>query len=315
MCRVWWMPIALVLIGGTIMAQDESRDGRADALRRTMGQLEPLHKPLGPPRPGDWLAVHREPGQSFDQYIRSRPTVPTSRRRVIYIQPLGDFSDGQRRVVALTAELTEDYFDLPTRMLESLPLSVIPARARRVHPVWKVDQVLTTYVLDELLRPKLPDDAFACIAFTASDLWPGRGWNFVFGQASLRERVGVWSLFRNGDPDAGDDEFRACLRRTAKTGVHELGHMFSILHCVAFECGMNGSNSEAEKDRRPLWLGPQCLAKVCWATGADPVRRYRRLLAFCDAHGLEEEADFYRRSLAALGHPATLPATAPAIGD
>ena len=39
------------------------------------------------------------------------------------------------------------------------------------------------------------------LAITAFDLWPGPGWNFVFGQASLTERVGVWSMARNGDPD------------------------------------------------------------------------------------------------------------------
>ena len=47
-------------------------------------------------------------------------------------------------------------------------------------------QILTTHVLGEVLKPRLPKDAAAYIAFTASDLWPGEGWNFVFGQATLR---------------------------------------------------------------------------------------------------------------------------------
>ena len=38
----------------------------------------------------------------------------------------------------------------------------------------------------------LPKDAFAFVAFTSSDLWPGEGWNFVFGQASMEGRIGVW---------------------------------------------------------------------------------------------------------------------------
>jgi len=45
------------------------------------------------------------------------------------------------------------------------------------------------------------------------------------------------------------------------------------------------------------------MAKVCWATGADPVERHRKLADFCQSHGLDDEADFYKRSLHALGEP------------
>ena len=76
--------------------------------------------------------------------------------------------------------------------------------------------------------------------------------------------------------------------------------MFSIEHCTAYQCGMNGSNSLAESDRRPMALCPECLAKVCLATGSDPLARYRKLEAFCRKHGLVEDADFYKRSAAAL---------------
>jgi archaemetzincin len=61
--------------------------------------------------------------------------------------------------------------------------------------------VLSTYILREVLEPERPADALAYLALTASDLWPRKGWNFVFGQANLRKRVGVWSLYRNGDPE------------------------------------------------------------------------------------------------------------------
>jgi hypothetical protein len=64
---------------------------------------------------------------------------------------------------------------------------------------------------------------------------------------------------------------------------------------------MCGSNNREEADRRPLALCPECAAKVCWATGADPVERYRRLAEFCKRVGLEDEAVFYGKCLAALG--------------
>ena len=116
----------------------------------------------------------------------------------------------------------------------------------------------------------------AYIALTTSDLWPGQGWNFVFGQASVTDRVGVWSIWRNGDPHGDDEAYRTCLRRTLKTASHETGHMFSMQHCTFYECNMCGSNHREESDRQPLWLCPICLAKLCHATGADPGKRFDR---------------------------------------
>ena len=118
--------------------------------------------------------------------------------------------------------------------------------------------------------------------------------------ASLRERVGVWSIFRNGDPDAGDAAYRLCLLRTLKTAAHETGHMLSMRHCTAYECNMCGSNHRGESDRRPIACCPECVAKICWACDADPIARYRRLAAWCRAQGLADEARVYTRFADAL---------------
>jgi len=276
-------------------------------LPEPFGKLLPLHKPLGRPAPGEWLDQHYERGQSYQEYVRSKPVRPDRApsagwsRRTIYVQPLGSFTGTQRKVIRLASEYMEAYFNLPVKVLDDLPLSLIPAKARRVHPSWKVPQILSTYVLDEVLAPRLPKDAVAYIAFTASDLWPGEGWNFVFGQASLGDRVGVWSLYRYGDPDQSDAAFRLFLLRTIKVGTHETGHMFSMQHCTLYECNMCGSNHLREADRCPLWLCPVCLAKLCFAAGADPVKRYERLAAFCKANGLQREQEFFEKSLSVLG--------------
>jgi archaemetzincin len=83
--------------------------------------------------------------------------------------------------------------------------------------------------------------------------------------------------------------------------------MFSLLHCTLYECNMCGSNHREEADRRPIALCPECLAKVCWATRADPVERFAKLAAFCHEHGLKPEQEFYERSLRALdGEPSSV---------
>jgi archaemetzincin len=263
-------------------------------------RLRPLHKKLGPPGPADWLAQHAEPGQTFAQYLAAKPVTARGARRVIYIQPIGDFTPTQRRIVKLTADYLERCYNLEVRTNSTIALADIPASARRVHPTWGDKQLLSSYILDDVLAPRLPEDAAAMIALTAADLWPGEGWNFVFGEASLSKRVGVWSIYRNGDPDREAAAFKLCLLRTLKTAAHEIGHMFSMEHCTAYECGMCGSNHRAESDRRPLYFCPECQAKICWATQTDPLAGYRRLLEFARREGLDPEAAFFEKSIRRL---------------
>ena len=289
--------LLLAVHAGCTSAADPAE---ASMLPAEFRNLIPLHTRLGKPLPGDWLDQHHEPGQTFRQYVRGQPVKPGRVRRVIQIQPLGDFNRTQREILDKTAEFMGIYFDLPVKVQKDLPLSTIPKEARRTHPSWGDKQILTTYVLDEVLHRRLPDDACVFLALTTSDLWPGEGWNFVFGQASLRERVGVWSIYRNGDPTESDDAYRLCLRRTIKTATHETGHMFSMRHCTLYECNMCGANNRAESDRRPLALCPHCLAKLCYATDADPEKRFQKLVAFCKENGLQDEQAFYEKLLLTL---------------
>ena len=295
-----------LLAGGFLLSlaaevEEVNEKARVEELKKTVEKLRPLHKKLGKPGPRDWLTFHDEPGQTFAEYLAARPVTPRGERKVIYVQPLGRFSEEQREIVKLAADFMGRYFAGEVKIREGLPLSVVPDKARRVHPSTGEKQILAGYVLDEVLKPRLPDDAAAYIAFTASDLWPGRGWNFVFGMASLRERVGVWSIHRNGDPEKNEEAFKLCLLRTIKTATHETGHMFSLEHCTAYECNMCGSNHRDESDSRPVLACPECAAKISWACGVSPIDRYRSLAGFFEEHGFEAEKEFCEKSIKALG--------------
>lgn len=273
------------------------------ALRRMIARLRPLHHPKGKPGPGDWLSIHPESGQTFREYLVAGPIRPTGVRSILYIQPVGSFTPEQRQILELTQGFLEAYFNLPVRVLPSVELTQIPPQARRIHPAWGTPQILTTYILDEVLKPGLPKDAAASLALTASDLWPRDGWNFVFGQARLQDRVGIWSIARFGNPSQGPEAFRRCLLRTLKTASHETGHIFSLLHCTRYECNMNGSETLEEGDREPLELCPECMAKLCWATGTPPSRHLETLAQFCAMHGFDEEKAHYLAALERLNTP------------
>jgi archaemetzincin len=288
-------------------AEPTTAEGAVDQLRIAAEKISPLHRKKTPPGPDDWLANHRERGQTAEQYRRSNSNRPTKRRTTLYVQPIGEFSPPQKKLLRDTAELLSRYYHLPTKVLDPLDLDVIPAAARRVDGGDR--QILTTYVLDKVLKPKRPNDAVAVLGLTTSDLWPGKGWNYVFGQASLSDRVGIWSIYRYGNLDGGQAESQQARRRTFKVAVHETGHMLGIAHCTAYECLMNGSNSLAEVDSRPLWFCPECVQKVWWACHADPAKRYEALIKFGGQHNLGAEVEFWRRSADRLrGEPPSTPA-------
>jgi archaemetzincin len=55
-------------------------------------------------------------------------------------------------------------------------------------------------VLNHLQR-RVPREAYIVMAATMSDLYPSEEWNFVFGMARIKNRVGTFSFARYGkDP-------------------------------------------------------------------------------------------------------------------
>jgi archaemetzincin len=256
-----------------------------------------LADPLASQRPGDWLAEHHEPGQTFAEYLDAHPVRKNDRLHTIYFCHVGDFTQAQQRILARTQNYLAVFFDCPVKIHRHLPLADIPARAKRTHPTWGDRQLLTGYILQEVLEPKCPADALAYLALTSSDLWPGRGWNFVFGEANLRERIGVWSLYRNGDPN---QNFKLCLRRTLATATHETGHILGLWHCTAFRCLMNGSNHQEERDQRLLYLCPVCLRKLCWNLRVEPIPYLTKMKVFCQQNDLDSEGIWYEKAIAVL---------------
>ncbi|HSU83511.1 MAG TPA: hypothetical protein VLR69_13895, partial [Thermoanaerobaculia bacterium] len=50
-----------------------------------------------------------------------------------------------------------------------------------------------------------------------------------------------------------------------------------------------------ELDSRPLDTCPECMAKICWATGYDPRRRFERMADFFARQGMGSARDFFLR--------------------
>jgi archaemetzincin len=253
--------------------------------------------PLPTPGPNDWLAVHREAGQTFESFVRSRPNRPDEARSALILQPLGEFSDEGAPEPEILRRFAATFFGLAAQVLPAIDLGHVQITSRRV-PWLQQRQLLTGDILD-LLRANLPAHAFCFVGITMEDLYPGPDWNYVFGQASLRDRVAVYSFVRYLPAFWGesDDDPGLVLRRSCKVLAHETAHAFGLHHCVDHHCVMNGSNHLEESDSRPIFLCPQDLRKLQWSVGFDVVDRYQRLADLYRELGLDSEADWIDRRL------------------
>ncbi len=254
-----------------------------------LARLHRLHRPATASA-GSWDAVRGELPQSLDEYRALPPRGCTAARKYLYVWWMGANDDSAARaLVQETAGYLEVFFQLPVRVIPALDTLDVPVSARRAHPQTGEMQVQTGYLLQEVLRPALPDSAAALLALTDWDLYPRSDWSFVFGQAL--GRVGVWSWARLGDFPRD---------RLLKTAAHEVGHVFSLAHCRDYACLMGGSLNLSELDGHPMWLCPVCLTKLSENLSWMPRERFLALQDFWARRSRDDWARFYGRSWRAL---------------
>jgi len=124
-----------------------------------------------------------------------------------------------------------------------------------------------------------------------TDLYPKESWNFVFGEASLKSHIGVFSFARYSSAfnklkavKLKPKDRSLLLKRSCQVMCHEITHMFGIGHCIYFDCCMNGANHLLESDAQPLHMCPVDLHKLESVLGFDIESRYLSLLEFYRQH-------------------------------
>jgi archaemetzincin len=249
-----------------------------DSITTSCYKLKPLTQKKHPIRAGEWRAKYTEAYEPLQAYISKHPTSTTDQRKKLYVVQIGAFDTKGKEILEDTKAYLHAFFQIDVAELPLIDLKCIAPKYTRTNTYGL--QLKTTVILDSLLPALLPDSAFALIAFTTKDLYPNDDWNYVFGQASLERRVGVWSIARMGDYNKDAAHFSLCLKRTLQVASHETGHIFGMPHCVQNECCMNGSISQTESDEQTSVLCWECLAKICWNRKIMPQKHLAALLQF-----------------------------------
>lgn len=253
---------------------------------------------------------------TVEQYRSLYPIKATNYRNKIYLQPMGNFDSTERKLIQYTSNYLDAFYLLETIILppisDSLPskqtrnsyMSVFTCKTINSsttcewHDTATV-QLNTTHILYSILKPRLPDDAAAVLAICRKDLYPNEQKNFVFGIASLSERVGIFSLARLGNI-RNPFQFNEVLMRALKVACHETAHMFSINHCSKYHCVMNGANKLIGIDGKPTWLCPDCLEKFCWNFRMNAIAHLTKLKIFWQDLEIQQEVDACKKFIRVL---------------
>jgi len=86
---------------------------------------------------------------------------------------------------------------------------------------------------------------------------------YIFGQAQLGGRTGIASLYRLNNERYGianDDAM--LLERFKKEVIHELGHLFGLIHCHTPTCVMRSSTYVEDIDQKEAGLCVKCRAEL-----------------------------------------------------
>lgn len=269
-------------------------------------------EPMEHPRPGEWLDQHEERGQSFDQYVRSRPNLPDKKRTTLYLVPFGDFDEEWSPDIKKLEACASAFFQMPVKTLPARELddAKFTSRMKSIPQSSSSDsdtpnavqkrQYLTGSFL-KVLPKILPADGYAALGMTMEDLYPEPNWNYVFGQASLRDRSGIYSFARYDPQFWGEERTEAgktlLLLRSVSVLLHETCHMFGMEHCIYYRCLLNGSNSLEESDGGVIHLCPICLRKLHHSVGFNITNRDEQLLKEYQRHGFAEESKWLKQRL------------------
>jgi len=220
---------------------------------------------------------------------------PNGNQRVITLVPVGAIDEDFMEIIREYTKIF--FFGMEVEIAEQLDVTQFRLRPRLCLPQLKTVDVFPS------LHNYRRDDQYCVLGVTMYDLYPQDNWNFVYGEVEISEKVGLFSMCRHVDKwwnynsyseiqisDFDETAYKDFLLLSLDTVAHEIGHIFGLMHCIYFQCMMNGVNNEEERDRSPAILCPICQKKLAAAINLElkcykPIVRCYQLIEFFKKYG------------------------------
>ncbi len=172
-----------------------------------------------------------------------------SMKETLYLIPVGHV---QYSLMERLAKSLEGRFSVACKI--GREFQIPPEAYDRKH-----DQYHSSLILKRL-KGFLPQmDGALSLGITEHDLYVP-SLNFVFGEANPENGIAIISLQRLRQEYYGLDENEETLhRRMVTEAVHELGHVYGLMHCSNPKCVMFFSNTLADTDKKSDKFCEKCL--------------------------------------------------------
>lgn len=169
------------------------------------------------------------------------------KKRFIGVLPLGQVPEIALNVISTRIK---DYSNFTTHILPSLE-----------YPEYAFDDRRLQYdagIIIEALESMQFNDYEKVIGVFNMDIFIPI-FTHVYGEARQGGKFALVSLFRLGKtPDGSVPAIDLVYERAAKVALHELGHLFNLLHCENKSCLMHFSGCVKELDESPHDLCEYC---------------------------------------------------------
>lgn len=268
---------------------------------------------LAEPIEGEWLYKnYQEQGQTVEQYIQNSYNYVSDSKKKIYIMPILDHSIKSDININKIIEYISVFFQLETVLLDKIDINYLKHKYKNskinLSKLIKDNQYDTNTIM-QILQYELPTDAFCLLGITNVDLY-SKGCNFVFGEAAYYSRIGVTSYCRFDStfyekylseddlPEDEKDEFNKIfdndilINRIFKLVTHEILHMFSMEHCIWYNCNLCGISGIIELDKYTHQLCPICINKLYIANKFDVNKRTIELNNFYQQNNISIKPDY-----------------------
>ena len=207
-----------------------------------------------PPDSSEWLysQIKDRKGQTFYEWYRRCTTYklfPNTIKNTIGLICIDEFNINilGNNLFDILSEITSIYYQMPVKIMDALSTETnnnnkITQRIRDNGCKQLLTKDIHQY-LSSIIKEK-NDNLYCLMGITMIDLYPRPEWNFVFGQANIPNRTGIFSFARycHGFDDIDYLNIKSFMKNTPKSKINKIKWLKSLINGEIDEENKNDDN-------------------------------------------------------------------------